>query len=61
MLRLLPVLDDLERAMDSVRAELAGLHWVQGDRAHQSQIAAPCSRAKGSSGSRRMGQAFDPR
>jgi molecular chaperone GrpE len=30
MLRLLPVLDDLERAMDSVRAELAGLHWVQG-------------------------------
>lgn len=30
MLRLLPVLDDLERAMDSVRADLAGLHWVQG-------------------------------
>ncbi|MHB9090908.1 MAG: nucleotide exchange factor GrpE, partial [Chloroflexota bacterium] len=30
MLKLLPVLDDLDRAMDSVRAELAGLHWVQG-------------------------------
>ncbi len=30
MLKLLPVLDDFERAMDSLKADLAGLHWVQG-------------------------------
>lgn len=30
ILKLLPVLDDLERAVDSVGPELAGLNWVQG-------------------------------
>jgi molecular chaperone GrpE len=30
ILKLLPVLDDFDRAIDSVKAELAGLHWVQG-------------------------------
>ncbi len=30
ILKMLPVLDDLERAVDSVGPELAGLNWVQG-------------------------------
>ena len=30
MLKLLPVLDDLERAVDTVQPEMAGLNWVQG-------------------------------
>ncbi|MCL4534414.1 MAG: nucleotide exchange factor GrpE [Bacteroidetes bacterium] len=30
ILKLLPVLDDLERAVDTVGPELAGLNWVQG-------------------------------
>jgi molecular chaperone GrpE len=30
ILKLLPTLDDLERASETVRADLAGLNWVQG-------------------------------
>ena len=30
ILKLLPVLDDIERAVDTVQPELAGLNWVQG-------------------------------
>jgi molecular chaperone GrpE len=60
MLRLLPVLDDLERAMDSVRADLAGLHWVQGI----VQINRKLHNVLESEGLERIdsvGQEFDPR
>lgn len=30
ILKILPILDDLERASDTVQADLAGLNWVQG-------------------------------
>ncbi|MCL4465118.1 MAG: nucleotide exchange factor GrpE [Chloroflexi bacterium] len=59
-LSLLPVLDDLERAMDSVRADLAGLHWVQGI----VQINRKLHNVLESEGLERIdavGQDFDPR
>jgi molecular chaperone GrpE len=60
MLKLLPVLDDLERAMDSVRADLAGLHWVQGI-GHINRKLQNVLESEGLERIDAVGQEFDPR
>ena len=60
MLKLLPVLDDLERAMDSVRADLAGLHWVQGI-VHINRKLQNVLESEGLERIDAVGQDFDPR
>lgn len=60
MMRLLPVLDDLERAMDSVRADLAGLHWVQGI-GHINRKLLSTLESEGLQRIEAEGQVFDPR
>ncbi|MHB1007348.1 MAG: nucleotide exchange factor GrpE [Chloroflexota bacterium] len=60
MLKLLPVLDDLDRAMDSVRAELAGLHWVQGV-GHINRKLQSVLESEGLEQVEANGHAFDPR
>lgn len=60
MLKLLPVLDDFERAMDSVRADLAGLHWVQGI-GHIFRKVQNVLESEGLQRIEAQGQDFDPR
>jgi len=60
MLTLLPVLDDMERAMDSVRADLAGLHWVQGI-SHINRKLQTVLESEGLERIDAVGQDFDPR
>jgi len=60
MLKLLPVLDDFERAMDAVRADLAGLHWVQGI-GHIYRKLQNVLESEGLTKIEAMGEEFDPR
>lgn len=60
MLKLLPVLDDLDRALDSVNAELAGLHWVQGI-GHIARKLHSVLESEGLTRIEALGQDFDPR
>jgi len=59
ILKILPVVDDLERAVDTVRPELAGLTWVQGvaliDRKLRSTL-----EAEGLTRIEALGATFDP-
>ncbi|MHB1134221.1 MAG: nucleotide exchange factor GrpE [Chloroflexota bacterium] len=60
VLKLLPVLDDLERAIDSVKADLAGLHWVQGVVQINRKLRSVLE-AEGLQPIEALGQDFDPR
>ncbi|HLE81682.1 MAG TPA: nucleotide exchange factor GrpE, partial [Dehalococcoidia bacterium] len=59
MASLLPVLDDLERALDSVSAKLAGLSWVDGIRLICRKLQATLE-SQGLSPIEAVGQDFDP-
>lgn len=60
MLKILPVLDDLERAINSVRADQAGLHWVQGI-GHINRKLQNVLESEGLERIDAVGQEFDPR
>lgn len=60
ILKLLPVLDDLERAVDTVRPELAGLNWVQGIMLIERKLR-NILEAEGLSQIQALGADFDPR
>ncbi|MHB1413822.1 MAG: nucleotide exchange factor GrpE [Chloroflexota bacterium] len=60
MLKLLPLLDDFERAMDSLRADVAGLHWVQGV-GHIYRKMQAILESEGLTRIEALGQDFDPR
>lgn len=59
ILKLLPVLDDLERAMDSISPKLAELTWVDGIRLIYRKLQATLE-AQGISPIKALGEAFDP-
>lgn len=59
ILKLLPVLDDLQRAIDSVGPELAGLNWVQGITLIARKLRAVLE-AEGLTEIAAYGAAFDP-
>lgn len=59
ILNLLPVLDDLERAFNSVSAKLAGLTWVEGIRLIYRKLQAALE-AQGLSQIEAVGEPFDP-
>jgi molecular chaperone GrpE len=59
IVNLLPVLDDLERALSSVSAKLAGLTWVDGIRLIHRKLKAVLE-AQGLSEIHAEGQDFDP-
>lgn len=59
ILNLLPVLDDLERALESVSAKLAGLSWVDGIRIIYRKLQAVLE-AQGLSAIEAEGKDFDP-
>lgn len=56
---LLPVLDDLERALDNVSAKLAGLTWVDGIQLIYRKLVATLE-SQGLSRIEALGQPFDP-
>jgi len=59
ILNLLPILDDLERALDSVPAKAAGLPWLDGVSLIQRKLLAMLE-LKGLSRIEAVGKAFDP-
>lgn len=59
ILNLLPVLDDLERALDNVSEKLAGLTWVDGIRLIQRKLQAILE-GHGVTEIKALGQPFDP-
>lgn len=59
ILNLLPVLDDLQRAFNSVSASLAGLTWVNGMQLIQRKIESILE-AQGLSQIKALGEKFDP-
>ena len=59
ILNLLPVLDDLERALDNVSARLAGLTWVEGIRLIYHKLRSALE-AAGLDEIEAQGQPFDP-
>ncbi len=59
MLGLLPVLDDLERALDSVEPQLADSGWVEGIRLIERKLRAGLE-AQGLTQIKAIGEAFDP-
>jgi len=59
MLNLLPVLDDLERAFDSITPEVAELQWVEGIRLIERKLRAGLE-AQGLSQIKALGEPFDP-
>lgn len=60
ILKLLPVLDDLERAIDSVGPNLAGLQWVQGINLIARKMRSTLE-AEGVTTIEALGEEFDPR
>ncbi|MCL4459675.1 MAG: nucleotide exchange factor GrpE [Chloroflexi bacterium] len=60
ILRILPVLDDLERAVETVSAQLAGLHWVQGIFLIERKLR-KILEEEGLTKIEALGQTFDPR
>ena len=59
MLNLLPVLDDLERAFDSITPQVAKLDWVEGIRLVERKLRAGLE-AQGLSQIEALGKPFDP-
>ena len=59
VLNILPVVDDLQRALDSLDVKLAGLQWVEGIRAIQRKFEGALQ-ASGVAEIPAEGQAFDP-
>jgi molecular chaperone GrpE len=59
ILNLLPVLDDLDRALNSVSSTLAGLTWVEGVRLIYRKLEAVLQ-AQGISDIKAIGERFDP-
>ena len=59
MLSLLPILDDLERAFDSIPPHLAKLTWVDGIRLIERKLQASLE-AQGLSPIKAIGEPFDP-
>jgi molecular chaperone GrpE len=59
IVNLLPILDDFERALDSVSSKLAGLTWVDGIRLIQRKLQAVLE-AQGLSQIEALGRDFDP-
>ena len=59
ILELLPVLDDFERAVDSLTPKLAKLDWVHGIRLVESKLRKTLE-AQGVTPIRAVGEAFDP-
>ena len=59
ILTLLPVLDDFERAVDSLTPKLAKLDWVHGIRLVESKLRKTLE-AQGVSPIKAVGEAFDP-
>ncbi len=57
---ILPVLDDMERAFDSVPSKLAGLTWVEGMKLVYKKLGAILE-AQGLSEIKTVGETFDPR
>ena len=60
MLSLLPILDDLERAFDSIPPHLAKLTWVDGIRLIERKLQASLE-AQGLSPIKAVGEPFDPK
>ena len=60
MLNLLPVLDDLERALNSIPPHLASLTWVDGIRLIERKLQASLE-AQGLSPVKALGEPFDPK
>jgi len=60
MLSLLPILDDLERAFDSIPPHLAKLTWVDGIRLIERKLQASLE-AQGLSRIKAIGEPFDPK
>ena len=60
MLSLLPILDDLERAFESIPLHLAKLTWVDGIRLSERKLQASLE-AQGLSPIKAMGEPFDPK
>lgn len=59
MLNLLPVLDDLERAFDSITPQVARLDWVEGIRLIERKLRTALE-AQGLSQIKALGEQFDP-
>jgi molecular chaperone GrpE len=59
VINLLPVLDDLERALDSISDELAELGWVDGIRLIERKLRGILE-AQGLSPIKALGELFDP-
>jgi len=59
VLALLPVLDDLERALAAIHDELAGVSWVDGIRLIERKLRATLE-AQGLSEIKALGEPFDP-
>lgn len=59
MLNLLPILDDLERALDSIPPKLAGFTWVEGISLIERKFQASLE-AQGLSQIEALGEPFDP-
>ena len=59
MLNLLPVLDDLERAFDSITPQVAGLDWAEGIRLIERKLRTALE-AQGLSQIKALGEQFDP-
>ncbi len=59
MLNLLPILDDLERALASIPPELAGFTWVEGISLIERKLRASLE-AQGLSQIKALGEPFDP-
>lgn len=59
ILNLLPVLDDLERALDNTPTQLAGLSWVEGIRLIYRKFRSVLE-AQGLAEIKAVGEAFDP-
>ncbi|HUE75850.1 MAG TPA: nucleotide exchange factor GrpE [Chloroflexota bacterium] len=59
ILNILPVLDDLERALESAGPNLAGLHWVQGINLIARKLRGTLE-AEGLSSIEALGEEFDP-
>jgi len=59
VLDLLPVLDDMERALDNVSTKLAGLTWVEGIRLIYRKLQAVLQ-GHGLTEIKALGQPFDP-
>ena len=60
MLSLLPILDDLERALTSIPSNLAKLSWVDGVRLIERKLQASL-KAQGLSPIKALGEPFDPK